>query len=518
MPEIPLDIVEFVRHPELLNDQSHSEFQLAVLRSVYGLPLSHSELKIYRHGTARQTYDAQEEREITIVAGRRSGKTSKIAAPIVCFEAFRDHGLPPGEEGVVMLLACTIAQARIVFRYIRNHLRNSPILSKRIVNATKNEIKLDNNIVIGCYACTYDGVRGRTIVGAVCDEIGFWADEDGAANSAEEVVSSLLPRMVNVRHAKLVKISTPFARSGLLWCEFQERAELDFPVWQITTQDMNPTVTEVTLEKALRRDEEKFRREYLAEFTGTINTWVVSEILDPCVAPGRRELPFLPDAVYAAALDPASRHNDFALAVLHLSPDGKIVTDRIDRWAGTRTAPLAFEVVLAEVKAILDSYRICSVVGDQHCCDIISQHLLKLGIVYKIEIFGTQTRVKIFANLKHLMVQGRIELLDHVDLLRQLRSLREEKTDRGRVDIRPSRGMKDDLAVALALAASQLASQESDARAYRIPFLSPESGGGVRFNPITCHLQAVCGNFPCCLDDGACLGFKNELVTMSARA
>ena len=32
--------------------------------------------------------------------------------------------------------------------------------------------------------------------------------------------------------------------------------------------------------------QEKYRREYLAEFTDSINGWVTPEILDPCIEQG----------------------------------------------------------------------------------------------------------------------------------------------------------------------------------------------------------------------------------------
>src|ERR1700722_16610277 len=121
MSEVPLNIVEFIRHPDLLNDQSHSDAQLACLKSIYGLPLSPRELEIYRRGTGRETYDQREHRKATIVGGRQGGKTSRVAAPIVCFEAFRDHGLAPGQEAYVMLLAPQIRQARFALRSIKNY-------------------------------------------------------------------------------------------------------------------------------------------------------------------------------------------------------------------------------------------------------------------------------------------------------------------------------------------------------------------------------------------------------------
>ena len=144
-----------------------------------------------------------------MVAGRQSGKTSKLAAPIACFEAFRDHGLPSGQEAYVMLLARQKDQARLALQSIRNYLRGSRILSKRIVRTAKYEIILDNGIIIGCYASTHDGVRGRIIVAAICDEMAFWPHEETAANPEEEVIAALLPGMITVKNAKLVKISTP---------------------------------------------------------------------------------------------------------------------------------------------------------------------------------------------------------------------------------------------------------------------------------------------------------------------
>ena len=161
MSDRVLDIIAFIQDQDLLNDQSHSVAQLACLKSIYGLALSPREMEIYCRGTGRETYDTREHREATMVGGRQSGKTTKIAAPIALFEAFRDHGLSPGQEAYVMLLAPTIAQARIGFRSIRNYLRSSRILSKRIVRTTKDEIILDNGIV----NLHFPRAQGKTING-----------------------------------------------------------------------------------------------------------------------------------------------------------------------------------------------------------------------------------------------------------------------------------------------------------------------------------------------------------------
>jgi hypothetical protein len=60
-------------------------------------------------------------------------------------------------------------------------------------------------------------------------------------------------------------------------------------------------------------------------------------------------------------------------------------------------------------------------------------------------------------NLRHLLVEHKIELLDNPVLLQQLRALEERHTRNGNIDIRPSYSQKDDVAVAVALGAFELA-------------------------------------------------------------
>jgi hypothetical protein len=212
-----------------------------------------------------------------------------------------------------MLLAPTLKQSRIEFRYIRQCLRNSPILRTYIAKITRDEITLTNNIIIGCYAPTNSGVRGRTAVAIICDEVGHWSDSENAANPAGEVLAALRPGMATVRNGKLLKISTPYAKVGLLWNEFSHRAELDFLVWQLTTFEMNLTVTPETVASERRLGEERYQREYLAQFTDSINGWIDPETLDLCIVRGRRELPRRDNVNYIAVLDAASRHDDFAM-------------------------------------------------------------------------------------------------------------------------------------------------------------------------------------------------------------
>ena len=196
-------------------------------------------------------------------------------------------------------------------------------------------------------------------------------------------------------------------------------------------------------------------------------------------------------------------------------------------------AALGYEWVSGEIARILKRYGLNAVTGDQHCAAIIQQEFLKLGIGFQEVTFGAGTRLDIFGNLKHLLIQRKIQILDKPELLRQLRSLEEHRTVRGNIEVRTPYDVKDDLAVAIALAAFQLSktdvgpmpfvlgrvarpwdglrisSYEHDPRAH-------ENRHSLNQDPDTCHLQAPCENCPDCIDEGYCLGFKG--MTEGARS
>jgi hypothetical protein len=444
-----------------------------------------------------------------VVAGRQSGKTSRIAALMAVYEAFRSHGLPPGECGYVLVIAPSLKQSKIAFKFIKKYIQGSPALKSWVLKITKDEIELKNGVVIACLPCSYVAVRGYPVICVICDEMAFWSHEETAANPEQEVIDALRPAMATLHNTKLVKISTPFAKEGILWDEFQQRNELSHLVWQVSTEQMNPAVTKEFLDKARQRNEETFKREHLGEFTDSVIGWITAEILDPSIVRGRGELPQMPNVTYAAALDPASRHNDFALAILHLTSEGLIVVDRVARWAGTKTAALPFEHVLEEIKSILDEYGINTAIGDQFYFEPIRQYLWKLGIIYQGVHFTSETRLRIFGSLKSLLVQRKIELLDDPKLLRELRGLREEKTDRGQIDIRPSRGFGDDSAVAVALAAYELMKQRPNQPCVQFGIIKRDFRSRLGMIPGGCPYEAICENFPQCMDAGRCLDFKD---------
>jgi hypothetical protein len=97
-------ILDFVTDPQLLG-LTLSPAQRTLLKAVYGLPLDEEEQALWRACTGRETYRGQPFSEVTVVAGARAGKDSRIAGPIVCFEAVfggHEQHLSKGERAVIL--------------------------------------------------------------------------------------------------------------------------------------------------------------------------------------------------------------------------------------------------------------------------------------------------------------------------------------------------------------------------------------------------------------------------------
>ena len=249
-----------------------------------------------------------------------------------------------------------------------------------------------------------------------------------------------------------------------------------------------------------------YRREYLAIFSEDMSAWIDREMLDACVVRGRRELAPIRGVFYAAAIDPGLTHDDFALSISHALSDGTIVVDLLVRWRGTKGAPVNFDEISYEIKGYLDRYGIVEVIGDQWCYEVIRQQLVKLGIDYQQYRFGSHTRMEIFGNLKQLLIQRKIELPDNPELLDQLRSLEKQALDGGRIDIQPPSGMPDDLAIVLTLNCLDLSKLRGVLPAPQLGIVEV-SRNFPSFIPGMCPVEAVCRNFPHCLDCGSCQGW-----------
>jgi len=459
-------IVEFVTDPQCLN-LSISDAQGTLLKSMYGLPLTPSERDIFEHCTGRTTYrEGHSYPEITCIAGARSGKDSRIAAPVALYEAcFGGHTLSKGERGIIPIVAAGRDGTKIAYNYIRDYILQSPILRTMLADEPlQNEIPLKNGITVKVFPNTVAALRGWSICTAILDEVGFWRLE-GNVHSDTEVQTSVRRGMVNFTGTKLLKVSTPYLKDGILFEDhkrgFGVDSEEDLLVWQAPTLLMNPALNATTIDRERRADPSRAMREYDALFIDDLEAFLSGPWLESCIIKGRTALAPRPDRYfYTAGIDSSGGGScAFTCSIVHPEGDGgpstRLVQDYCRGWLKSRTSRLDVEGVVAEIATVLKSFAIEWVWSDRYAADWVPQAFARHGI--RVIGYVPDENIKVpdkstaLVELEPWIMQARIDLLDHSQQSRELSLLERKNRPGGKPLIEKARGGYDDYAAALAL-------------------------------------------------------------------
>jgi hypothetical protein len=472
------------------------------LAALFGLPIEEKDAAaLFARHTGRSTPPTAPAREAWLVVGRRGGKSSiaaLVAVYLACFRDCRKH-LAPGEVGTLPVIAADRRQARTVLRYINGFLDNVPMLSRLVVNRTKEAIELTNRVLIEVHTASFRAVRGYTMVGCIADEIAFWSTDDGAADPDTEILNGLRPGMATIPGAMLIAISSPYARRGALWEAYRKHYGQDGDpvlVWQAPTAAMNPSVDPQVIAEAYEQDEAVASAEYGAEFRRDIESFVSREAIEACVIPDRRELPSVAGASYRAFVDPSGGSQDsMTLAVAHREKGGRVVLDAVRE----RKPPFSPAAVVEELAATLKAYHVTSVTGDRYAGEWPRERFREHGISYAP---AEHAKSDLYRELLPLVNSGAVELLDHPRLIAQLCAL-ERRTARGGKDsIDHPPGGHDDLINA---AAGALVRAADCSRGWTL--LSEDAAGTADGEPLDPILQQLRHALPFAfeeLDDLTC--------------
>jgi hypothetical protein len=301
----------------------------------------------------------------------------------------------------------------------------------------------------------------------VLDEVAFFRLE-GSADSDVEIQASIRRGMIAFPRTRLVKISTPYMKSGVLHDDFQRawgRDDPDMLVWRASSLVMNPSLRAERLERERRLDPGRFAREYEAEFAEDMETFLPAAWVDAVTMTGRHGVPPQARYRYVGACDAAGGGPDaFTFAVVHVEgagPTPTIVQDVMRGWSKPRTGQTDLEGAVTEIAAIAKLYGITAISGDRYARGWVREAFRRHGIRYEdATVRGKDgdlyvTKSEAFLEVEPLFAQGLLALLDHPTLLRELRNLERRPQAGGKDRIEAPRGQHEDYANALALAAAK---------------------------------------------------------------
>jgi hypothetical protein len=424
-----------------------------VLKAIYALPLSASELETYQRLTGRTSAPLRPFREVWLLVGRRGGK-SFITALIAVYQCTcRTFKLAPGETGVFMVIAADRKQARVIKGYVGAMLRALDALADMVENETAEQIELKNGLRIEITTASFRTLRGYTCIGAACDEVAFWQSDD-SANPDTEILGALRPAMATQPDAILVCITSPHARRGEVWKAYQRHfGKDDSPVLvvQADSRTMNPELPQAIVDQAYADDPQHASAEYGAQFRSDLETFVAPEAVEACRIDGRFENPPMRGVSYRAFVDPSGGSSDsMTLAIGHVFA-GRIVVDVLRE----ERAPFDPDATVQEFAATLRAYRVSTVRGDRYGGEWPRERFQKHGISYRVV---DKTKSELYQALLPRLNAATIELLDHDRAIKQLLGLERRTSRGGRDSVDHPSGGKDDLANAIAGVAYELRS------------------------------------------------------------
>jgi hypothetical protein len=417
---------------------------LAVLKAAFGLALSGAEAATFAAVAGGRAVPTQRVRELWAIVGRRGGK-SRIAALVACFLAlFVKHSLAAGERGLLLVLSGSQEQSRVVFGYALAFLQASPVLRQEIVDTTRSEIRLRNGVTIAIHANSFRTLRGRTLVGAVFDEVALWRDESSAQPDTE-VYTSVLPALLTTR-GMLIAISTGYRRLGLLYQKHRDNFGVDSPdtlVVQGSTLQFNKTLSETDIAAQRAADPGAAGAEWDGGFRDDISTFLDDALIDGAVEYGRPlELPPMRGAgiAYRAFTDAAGGvggGDAYCVSVGHKQGEHFI----IDLVRGTAGKFDPQEVTKSYATWLLKEYGVHSVTGDSYAAGWVAGAWGGTGVAY---MRSELPKSQIYLETVPLFARGLVRLPDHPKLLRELRLLERHTHRSGKDSIDHPRGGHDD--------------------------------------------------------------------------
>ena len=402
-------IIEFATDPLFLNlSFKERPAQEVILRVIYGMPLNDDQLKIYQKITTnKKEYEAGiEKEESVLVLGARSGK-SLLASIIALYEATRRKWakyLNPGESGYIEVISTRQKQSEaIIGANCARLMENSYNLKGLVKDVTQSEMILKNDMRILSLPCNSTAGRGLPIICLILDEVAHFFTE--GVKSDEVIFNALNPRRAQFPGSKMILISTPAAKQGLIWNFYEQGFKVAGRLTaQAETLFMNPLVDRKFLKKEKARDIDNYLREFEAKFAEKVESFLSYElVINSLKLAG--DLPFDPEFSYCAGIDASglAGRDKFALAISH-NQDNDIYVDLVKSWDLKDPDP-----IMRDIEGIAGLYNIAKISIDKYAKGWVMAALEKIGL----EVVIRPSLAEIFVNLKSLMIGDRLFLPDN---------------------------------------------------------------------------------------------------------
>jgi len=414
-------------------------------------------------------------RELILCCGRRGSK-SLMTSIIAIYELYRlikignpqeYYGFPSGQDIAISAIASSDEQSSVLFNMIKARGFNCNYLKERVGNNTLNyfnvltdeDLKKKNNpsLRVLCGSVNSSFLRGPNNILVVMDEVAYMNKTKNAAvdayNAVSPTVATFMPKKIVAEEGdgRIVLLSSPFSKSDFFYEKYRDsfNAE-DTLMFQMYTSMINPRVDSAFLKSQYRKNKESFMREYGAEFSDTISSWVDEEILSRVIIQEKtlNEYEGKKGISYYMGIDFGAKNDGAAISIVH-KEDNIICHDYSEVFYGGNSDVwqekdsfysysssdfASMEMVHIKdfgevIKKLCERFRIVDGWFDQFNGYGLLEKLKELGLnQFRMVAVSASLNTKIFQLSKNLIESGLIKMINHDVLIPELLLLEENRS------------------------------------------------------------------------------------------
>lgn len=384
-----------------------------------------------------------------LTRGRGGSKTSDLAGMLV---AVALEQAPPGAR--LYSAAADRDQGRLLVDAIEGFRQRTQHLAGAVEVQAYRVVFPGRDVVLEVLAADAPGAWGLRPYFLTIDEVAQWPSTSGP-RLLFEALSTSVAKSPSCRLALLTSAGDPAH-----WSRRVREHALADPLWRVhEVPGPVPWLDASRVEEQRRRlPDSSFRRLFLNEWVAAEDRLVDEDDLAACVLLDGPQEPIV-GRRYVIGLDVGLRRDATAAAVCSLDAEKRVRLDRLEVWEPTKGREVELSVVQAWVEETARIYHGAVLVYDPYQAVQLAQAVRRAG-VRAVEFTFTASSVgRLAVTLHQLLRDRRLVLPDDPGLLEELRNVRLRETSPGvlRLDHDPDK--HDDRAVALGLAALELAAR-----------------------------------------------------------
>jgi hypothetical protein len=466
-----LTLETVLTHEDMFGLTTATPVQRAICRALDGLPFE----ELWDDPDVREAFgDVQPVRTakiVMILAGIRSGKSKIAAARLVQSSQNVDLShVSIGDQVLSPCLSVDKQAAEKVFDHAIETIRHKPALKALLIGEPQAESFVLRHpsgrpikVQVSALAKHGSTLVGAWLAGLVLDEAPRIASQEEGVRNIQDSIAATRGRVLP--GATTMLIGSPWAPFGYcfeLWTKYFGVQSDQFLVVCAAGPKMNPGHwTPEHCEEVRLEDPASYEANVNARFTDQQSSMFSADVIDMRTRLLPETLEPDPKHTYAAAMDPATRSNFWTLSIVTrgLCDDGKM-RDRVvltKVWKRTSKEHLDASSIFAEMKPILDRYRIRFVTTDQWGMDLLSVIARQYEITLIEEIITAQKKSQMYERMRLRLAEDQIELAPDSRLREELLRVRKTATRTGYGVDSPilADGSHGDLASAVVLSLNQ---------------------------------------------------------------